>query len=70
MGCLKANLDGSLTLLLARQARVVRRDHLVQVIVATRNILPRCSSTDESEALAFIDGAWLAKEWTNSAIMF
>jgi hypothetical protein len=25
---------------------------------------------NKSEALAFIDGAWLAKEWTNSAIIF
>jgi hypothetical protein len=33
---------------------IVVRDLLSQIIVAALNILPRCSSTEEAEALAFI----------------
>jgi hypothetical protein len=71
LGWLRANVDGSFVADTGvATTDVVIRDHFGKVIVAAGNILPRCGSAEESEALALSDGARLVREWSDHPVIF
>ncbi|XP_071678543.1 uncharacterized protein [Lolium perenne] len=70
-GWIKVTVDGSFLQEHERGTTgAVIRDHLGKIIVDAGNTIPRCNSVEEAEAFALLEGAKLAKEWTNGLVIF
>jgi hypothetical protein len=71
MGMLTVNVDGSCVPENSTGTTgAMIRDHLGRVIVATGTFMPCCTSAEEAEVAALLEGARLAVDWTNLPVIF
>jgi ribonuclease HI len=68
---LKINVDGSFVPSTgSASVGAVIRDHCGYAIAGARRVLEKCTSAEEAEALALLEGARLAAGWTRAPIIF
>jgi hypothetical protein len=70
-GWLKVNVDGYFIAdTEIGSTGVVIRDHSGHAVLAGGAVLTRCSSAEETEAIALLEGARMAKNWTRAPVIF
>jgi ribonuclease HI len=70
-GCLKTNVDGSFVAETGTTAvGAIIRDHQGETVAVAGKILTNCQNAEEAEAMALMEGARLAANWTRKPMIF
>lgn len=71
MGWLKTNVDASFIAEAGTGAtRVIIRNHNGTILLAGGNTIASCSTAEEAEALAIVDGAKMSALWPDAKVIF